>query len=1299
MMAGLLGILGRCRLLLAVCLCVLAATFSHGAGQEQACKSEGMKAWIEGLGQGGTTGRESREELRECGVGAIAPLRIKLVANDWQAKAENWALQEALIEVLTEIAGDLGEDGQALKTEELAAAIVEIEEGIGGLGKFQEAFRRKLPPVSNRQFDTPSLRAAYVEEKSAKLVAAREKLGRVLWWRKNQELILSSAAVAAALLFYGGVLWLRPLGLLRLPSAVELPFAVPFTKWKPKLPPKLMRWLKYRPRVLNQWVKKHLPPVREQFAGDAGEGLIDAEWLVLAEFSDRVVINWDGDLQRAFRETSCCMVVLGKGGEEGIRLTRQLAQQGMGSAGARPICQHPMLPIVIEHGLDEEAEGKDPLVETVRRQLRQSSKLILPTLGYLLEEDELIEQLLQKQRILVIARQVCDRTVGWLAYHPQALDLWVTFHLPKVRAEFEQKDTARDREVHIPLPAMLDGKLLVEPCGKDLQGIFDGRRFCMLIAGEGGAGKTSLACQIARWAMAENKEERLCSYRMLPVLIEQELPEVAEGKDQLLEAIRGQLNGQIDAKSPVAAELVEQLLRERRLLVIVDHFSEMTEATRKKINPQQPGFIVNALVVTSRLDEELGGTTKTRLQPLRVEGDRLSKFIDAYLGRLGKRDLLEDEDYFDACRQLTRLVGEREITVLLARMYAEQLLATLEGTASDLPENIPELMLSYLNRLNRSVEAGKRQEERRIHRDAQLVAWGCLQQTFQPAPAPLDLVEKLLQEADPEADPKQRLEYLKTDLRLLQAVEPDKIRFLLDPLAEYLAALQIVAENGDRPEVWQGFLDSIDAKSVALEKMQGFLLAVRGSCLVRQERGEEVPEFVEPTLVEKAGLDPEALKKAQQKQIIRLLISDLAVKEDRDRVLTAVERLRKSGADAKRAVPALGRLLRQGDEEIASRAIAALQAIGEVAVPVLAQALQAKRAELRQQAVQALAEIEGDLISVVPELVEALGDEESEVRKAAIAVLKRCGSRASAAVPSLIGILESQEEESLGRDAALALGAIGGEAALQALRRVLEDGDREKRIRLATLVALWQLGEHLPVSEEVIAPEMVQIPGGKFWMGSVEGEGDDDERPQHEVEVKLFRIGKYPVTQAEWREVATLLPQVKRELKPDPSEFKGDDRPVEQVSWHEAVEYCDRLTHFTGREYRLPTEAEWEYACRAGTTTAYHFGPDITPELANSGGNKQGTTPVGSYGANAFGLYDMHGNVWEWCADRWHENYEGAPTDGSAWLEGGEDRYLLRGGSWDLNPRNCRSANRNWVDPGSRDLNIGFRVVCVAPRT
>ena len=224
--------------------------------------------------------------------------------------------------------------------------------------------------------------------------------------------------------------------------------------------------------------------------------------------------------------------------------------------------------------------------------------------------------------------------------------------------------------------------------------------------------------------------------------------------------------------------------------------------------------------------------------------------------------------------------------------------------------------------------------------------------------------------------------------------------------------------------------------------------------------------------------------------------------------------------------------------------------------------------------------------------------------------------------------------------------------------------------------------------------ELVRIPGGVFLMGSPKDEQwrYEDEGPQHKVQVPEFYMGKHPVTQAQWKAVAA-LPQVERKLEADPSYFKGDDCPVERVSWYEAVEFCTRLSAHTGREYRLPTEAEWEYACRAGTTTQYHFGDTLTSELANYDANQ--TTEVGSCPPNAFGLYDMHGNVWEWCQDHWHKNYKGAPTDGSAWDDQGESASrVLRGGSWFFNPGDCRSASRSSDLPGFRYIYIGFRVSC-----
>ncbi len=243
---------------------------------------------------------------------------------------------------------------------------------------------------------------------------------------------------------------------------------------------------------------------------------------------------------------------------------------------------------------------------------------------------------------------------------------------------------------------------------------------------------------------------------------------------------------------------------------------------------------------------------------------------------------------------------------------------------------------------------------------------------------------------------------------------------------------------------------------------------------------------------------------------------------------------------------------------------------------------------------------------------------------------------------------------------------------------------------------------------------MVLIPGGTFKMGSPqeELERQPTESPQHNVTVPTFCMGQYSITQEQWQIVAGWK-RVKQDLKPNPSRFKGKQNPVEQVSWHDAVEFCARLSRETRRGYSLPSEAEWEYACRSGTTTPFHFGETITPDLANYDGNyvygqgikgvyREKTAPIGSFPANVWGLYEMHGNVWEWCEDHWHNDYEGAPTDGSAWTDqnaGTNAARVFRGGSWVSDPRYCRSATRGDLGARFDSGSSGFRVVCRLPRT
>ncbi len=264
-----------------------------------------------------------------------------------------------------------------------------------------------------------------------------------------------------------------------------------------------------------------------------------------------------------------------------------------------------------------------------------------------------------------------------------------------------------------------------------------------------------------------------------------------------------------------------------------------------------------------------------------------------------------------------------------------------------------------------------------------------------------------------------------------------------------------------------------------------------------------------------------------------------------------------------------------------------------------------------------------------------------------------------------------------------------------------------------------------------VSLDMVSIPGGNYLMSSAKTEvsRNGDERPKRDLAIQPFYMSRYLVTQLQWQTV----------MDNNPSYFRGANRPVEQVSLKKVLEFCSRLSEKTGREYRLPYESEWEYACRAGTTTPFHFGGTITPELANYDGNKsynsgpkgkyrQETTDVGNFPPNAFGLYDMHGNLWEWCQkDPWNSD-DSSPAkvkckrtqDFSSmpiyWLLLREYYYLtglllfykslfpsvygqcsshvLRGGPWNAHPRFCRSDSRLDIHLINWSCYIGFRIVC-----
>jgi formylglycine-generating enzyme required for sulfatase activity len=646
-------------------------------------------------------------------------------------------------------------------------------------------------------------------------------------------------------------------------------------------------------------------------------------------------------------------------------------------------------------------------------------------------------------------------------------------------------------------------------------------------------------------------------------------------------------------------------------------------------------------------------------------------------------------------RSVWRMAGERSITVLLARLYIDHLIQEREGAGGILPDSVPKLMLSYLNRLNQNIDATKKQKDLTVQRDAQIVAWECLKQTYRPRLVKKAEAIAALEKAVKEDAPA-RLEYLEHRLQVLQSPDPgDSVRIILDPLAEYLAATYCV-ENHCRQKnpdaAWRTFFQEIDRKldqaNETSEVIRGFLLAL-WDCCEDKAKEERIPDFVATELDAKAGVDRRELERVQEKRRIRKLISELSAPELEYRI-RAAEDLGKRGAVAREATRNLIAMMENRNQEIEARQAAAetLGKLGRGTENLLA-LLNDSREELavRRSAAEAL----GLMKAGKSELLQILEDEDQPlpVRQETARALRLIGAPSGEAVPMLIVNLQPDQ--------------------------------------IITQVKSTQV-KSIPVYRETLADDLtldlVAIPAGEFLMGSPpneaardwykysfpELEGVDVEA-QHQVTVPAFSMSQFPITQAQWRFVAG-LPRINRDLEPDPANFKGDRRPLEVVSWYEAIEFCDRLSQHTGKEYRLPSEAEWEYACRAGTTQPFHFGETLSTDFANYNGTytygdgeqgeyRQQTTIVGSFGVvNAFGLSDMHGNVWEWCLDHWHPSYEGAPIDGSAWVTEGDSRYrLLRGGSWYNLPGYCRSADRFRNSPDDQVNIIGFRVVCVSPWT
>ena len=941
-----------------------------------------------------------------------------------------------------------------------------------------------------------------------------------------------------------------------------------------------------------------------------------------------------------------------------------------------------------------------PLVETLTTQILENPALLAGGLSAIALALAYLGVLVIQPRWLLwlpgqlkIPNTPIDLPLGfllWLKYRPRVLNRWVADRLPEKPEDYQflTLETVKDRDIHIPIQTKLDGKLIEQLSPDILQPIFDQTPATLLLVGEGGVGKTSFACQIARWGLGlvdevSTNAHALCKHPMLPVLIEQEL-----GDKSLLIAIRDQLPRNLDG-SFVSDELLNALLRQKRVLVILDHVSEMSDQSYDQMQQALDKTPINALVITSRLKEKTLGRSNYRLlEPQKIEGAKLSRFIEPYLEAQGKKDLFEDDDEFlRTCRRLSNMMAAtlQNATALLVRMYVDQVIFVGQQKNFLLPDNIPDLMLEYLCRLNREelVDASLRREDDEVQHDAKLVAWECLKHNYRPSDAQYQAVLAALRDdsaEDPDADAKVRLGYLQKPLGLIQtSPSATTVKIVLDPVAEYLAALHLTeyCQQQDPDQRWPQFQQTVDAEPGNIPTIRGFLLAVRNCC----ERERQLPEGLLDWLNDRADFDPKAQKDALRRQRINRWIDNLHDIEDDNEgqyLRQTIQNLREQGHYAYKAIPDLLKLIKSPQRE----------------------------PTLRTEALVALREIEQDKTALCQLMQNLLAnqDDAPEVRVAAI--------------KGLLALREETED-------------LNG-----LLRRYFDDANEVGVVRVRAGEGLRQLGvlqqllvvqvfdqyrHHIQLVEppktrgfqlaEEVELVMVRVPGGHFLMGSPEGEGYSFEKPQHEVAVEEFWMGQFPITQAQYEAVMERNPATLR---------LGSNHPVETVSWYNAVEFCQRLSELIKQEFRLPSEAEWEYACRAGTTTPFHFGPTITTDLANYRGTdwdyggqiysgsygpgprgifREQTTPVGLLPPNAFGLYDMHGNVWEWCADHYHDSYEGAPTNSTPWLSGNETaNRVLRGGSWVNPPADCRSAYRSSTSPDNRDSNIGFRVVCSVAR-
>jgi HEAT repeat protein len=423
-------------------------------------------------------------------------------------------------------------------------------------------------------------------------------------------------------------------------------------------------------------------------------------------------------------------------------------------------------------------------------------------------------------------------------YHDRVLDAWVAQNVTDARSNLTDRDPFKNRSVYIPLPVVWNGNTLPELTSEELHSTCKRESWRIRIIGEGGSGKTSIACRIALWAMDESPERRCSPRLMLPAVIGPSSPfNIRKDLSALKAAVRSELQSLIGSGEPVSDELIDRLLRTKRLLVILDGVSEMPQepgtASQDWITPYDPDFPVNALIVTSRTPEFFAQGRNTDVSPMRIDSNHLLPFMNAYLAKDGQG--IDDVALYDSCRRLAVMVGtDRGITPLLARLYAEQITSVAPLTddgPKQFPRNIPELMLAYLNVLNQKPKSGDL-DNPTVHLAAKITAWECLRQDFRPSRAKKSDV---LTAFKAETLGRNELLHLENSLGLVKTVTPEEqdIYFVFDSVADYLAALRVI-DLYRTEEKWNTLLLDCEAAPGFPDAIRGFVTALHDCCEAKQ---------------------------------------------------------------------------------------------------------------------------------------------------------------------------------------------------------------------------------------------------------------------------------------------------------------------------------------------------------------------------------------------------------------------------------------------------------------------------------